>query len=80
MTLKLGSVNKDEIGSYPFGSPAVSLVNKRGKKKMSIVRVGSTDKYSDGWDQAFKKKATKTRSAKKKTSKKAAPKRAKKKR
>ncbi|MDG2380271.1 MAG: hypothetical protein P8N76_01215 [Pirellulaceae bacterium] len=47
---------------------------------MSIVRVGSTEKYADGWGQAFKKKLSKTSSAKKKVSKKAAPKRAKKKR
>ena len=52
---------------------------------MSILRVGSTDKYADGWDAAFgtgkkktavkkkvtaKKKATPKKKASKKTSKK----------
>ncbi len=42
---------------------------------MSVIRVGSNEKYANGWDKAFSgKKKTTTKSAKKKTAKKAAPK------
>ncbi|MEM8736646.1 MAG: hypothetical protein AAGG44_20620 [Planctomycetota bacterium] len=42
---------------------------------MSIVRVGSNEKYASGWDQAFGgKKRASTKSAKKVTAKKAATK------
>ena len=50
---------------------------------MTIVRVGATKKYSDGWDSAFgkggKKSATPTKSAAKKSAKKSAKPSAKKK-
>lgn len=39
---------------------------------MSVIRVGSNEKYTSGWDKAFGGK----KSAKKKTAKKAAPKKA----
>ena len=45
---------------------------------MSIVRIGSNDKYASGWDAAFgkgkKKKATKASPKKKSTKKKTAKK------
>ena len=37
---------------------------------MSILRVGSTDKYADGWDTAFGKGKKKSTAKKKTTSKK----------
>lgn len=40
---------------------------------MSVIRVGSNEKYSNGWDKAF---SGGKKSAKKKTAKQAAPKKA----
>ena len=52
---------------------------------MSIIRIGSNEKYAEGWDKAFgkgkkttKSAAPKKKTAKKATKKKAAPKSAKK--
>lgn len=41
---------------------------------MSILRVGSTDKYSDGWSAAFGKGKKKASTAKASSKKKSAPK------
>ena len=48
---------------------------------MSIIRIGSNEKYAQGWDKAFGKgkkatKSTKSAAPKKKTAKKAAKKKA----
>ena len=46
---------------------------------MTIVRVGSTGKYAEGWDKAFSKGRAKAAVAKKKPAKQAASKKARKK-
>jgi len=55
--------------------PAVEAIQTKHKElaTMSVIRVGSTEKYSDNWDNIFggkKKSASKKKSVAKKSTKK----------